>query len=204
MARAMTRGERQREGWWVEMHGAEDAIRSLNAMNAAVAAEVYNTFGYIGEVLRARLAAAIPAAGTSFPETDPKYQGRATGKARASVISKVRGKVGGLLERRGISVVIYPRARHMFMLGYGWREREIQVGGRRDKSLDIKARVVRGGKTRRRTIVKGFGGGYKRRHHLDPHPIAPGIVAGYRDWINRQVTDAVNRGTREAMRGSGS
>lgn len=203
----------KREGFWLEINGAEEAVRRLGNMQASVAREVFNTFGYIGEVLRAMLAEQFPASGGSFPgSTKP---GRATGRSRGSIVAKVRGKVGGSGRAAGrVSLVVYPTAKHdgrayPFMLGYGWQERTITVRGGRVRSRDWRVdrtSIDSAGKFRRRSVLaeKGIGDSYKRRHHLDPHSLAPPIVAGYRGWIDQQIAGAVTRGAREAMNGRGS
>ncbi len=208
MARNRTSGERQREGFWFSLKGADEAARYFATMPAQVASEVYNTFGYIGEVLRSRLSEALPMAGGEM-DARTKVKGQATGKARASVVYTRSGNAANATRGGRIRVSIYPKARYVYMLGYGWSERTIKVKGGRVRSRDWRVSqtsIDASGKFRRRSVVreKGIGDGYTRRHHLLPHPIAPPVMAQYKGWIDQQIVGAINRGTREVANGSGS
>ena len=184
----------QREAVRLEIRGIRVAMAYFEGLPAAVRDELVNTLHYAGSVVKAKMMA------DSWAGPDGKPIEDRSAKARRGVTywaTKPTNQGTKVNRSDRLKLQVYPRAKYVFMLGAGWRERRIKYSVR-DRSQDVKARVARNGKIRKRIVVKGTDVRY-RRHHLDPHPFARRIEAQNADWVRYQLELALRRGIQEAQ-----
>lgn len=185
----------QRAAHFLEIRGIEEAVRYFDRLPALAQEEIGNTLEYAGNVIKAKLMAALPSARGQMDDRTKK-KGQATGRGRASVAFKVRRpNATGRGKTARLTLEVFPRRRYLFMLGWGWRRRKI-VYYVRNRAEDVKARVARNGMVRRRIVTRGTSR-RERYHELQPHPIAPPIQTAVAPWVNQQIVLAINRATRE-------